>query len=820
MSARAFFSLIIVAIVGGACKAGPAVVPTARPSPLSLLPTFPLTSEPTQQPPDTVSLQATDTATPSGKITPTEPVPTPSIEPTATVASATDTPQPSTATSVPPTPTVTFATLSATRALTTSTPPVRAKATPTISPVTAEWPGDGGGPGNAHYSPSPPLPRSLVQSWRVDLYKPDSSGLPLQIVSLAARGDTLYAVSSQGILYRLDARTGRIQTTTILWSEGPRGSFGARMALVGDHLVIGLSDLFMEYPKQRGSSFRSRLMVLEAGGQNRIRWQLPDIYNGGYLWLAAGNILMVNSQINGDIIAFDLATGHALWNYSDAEAYWSLLAADDRRLYLMRRFRGYPTPENRLYRQRFLALDIATGKIAWEWQPELSEEVQSAMLSEGRLILVGWNSTLIAVDARSGNELWRSNSGLSPHHPLAGGDGMVVGWLGDGGRSALVSIDAANGDEKWRMPTDYSSLGGLLMTRDSIFLVTNASEKSYLQRVDVKTGNLESTILDERSPFYMYPGHVLAVANDRLFLGGFSLIAFAGQAVAAPPPITPVKFVTTTLPALPLYYESKVSGNGDIWRSLSDGTEAVNITNSGGDDWDPAPSPDGRFVAFESYRTGTSELWLMRSDGADPHPLAETRNANVYNAHPSWSPDGSQIAFVSNRGGEFQIWVIRPDGSDLHPLTGEGRNTDPAWSPDGKSIAFISDRGGKEDIWLMHADGTAARRITFTPERESSPAWSPDGQHLAFTRHAPQETGDWGQIIIKRLDGGLEVLAPYTQWAVDRNPSWSPDGTRLAWARKTEDPGKPQVIISRLNAGALPSVLNIGADPAWAPATR
>jgi Tol biopolymer transport system component len=197
--------------------------------------------------------------------------------------------------------------------------------------------------------------------------------------------------------------------------------------------------------------------------------------------------------------------------------------------------------------------------------------------------------------------------------------------------------------------------------------------------------------------------------------------------------------------------------------------------------------------------------------------LAETRAANVYNARPHWSPDGRQIAFVSNRGGEFQIWVIRPDGSDLRPLTAEGRNTDPAWSPDGKTIAFVSTRGGYEDVWLMDADGRGARQITFTPERESSPAWSPDGQYLAFTRHAPG-MDDWGQIIVKRLDGGLEVVAPYSQWSMDRNPSWSPEGTRLAWARRGDDPGKPQIVIVRWDAAEPPLILGIGKDPAWAPA--
>ncbi|MCC7353442.1 MAG: PD40 domain-containing protein [Anaerolineae bacterium] len=829
MRVRVFLGLVIVAIVAVACRPGPTVVPIARPSPTSLPPT-PLNQEPTRRPTEAASLRAADTATSPAEITPTEPVPTATLEPTATVALATATPLPPTATSAPVTPTVTVVTLAATKVLTMPAATAQARATPVPSPTVVSypgsgsgWAGDGGGPGNASYSPSPPLPGSLVQSWRMDLYKPDSSsGLSLRIVSMAARGDTLYAVSSQGILYRLDARTGRVQNTTTLWDEGPRGAFGARMALVGDHLVIGLGDLFMQYRGQRSPSYRSRLVVLEAGGQNRIRWQLPDYYNSGYAWLASGNILLVSTQSNGDLIAFDLATGYARWSHSDPEAWWSLLAADDSKFYLVRRPRGYPAPETEDYlrRQRFVAFNAATGKVAWESQPEIRDDVQSAMLSEGRLILIGWNPILIALSAQFGKELWRSGVSLSSYSPMAAGGGSIVGRVYDVGRNELVGVDAQNGSEKWRLSLADAYPSGLLLTRDDVFVTLHDNEKSYLRRVNAQTGKWVSTVLEETSPSYAYPGTVLAATEGRLLLGGFSLIVFAGQAVTAPSPITPVKFVTTTLPALPLYYESTVSGNGDVWRSLSDGTGAANLTNSGGDDWDPAPAPDGRLVAFESYRTGTSEFWLMRSDGADQHPLAETRNANVYNAHPSWSPDSGQIAFVSNRGGEFQVWVIRPDGSDLHPLTAEGRNTDPAWSPDGKAIAFISNRGGNDDVWLMNADGSAARQVTFTSEREASPAWSPDGRYLAFTRQVSPHAADWGQIIIKRLDGGLEILAPYSQYASDRNPSWSPDGTRLAWARKTEDPGKPQVVIARLDAGAPPAILDIRADPAWAPAAQ
>jgi Tol biopolymer transport system component len=311
----------------------------------------------------------------------------------------------------------------------------------------------------------------------------------------------------------------------------------------------------------------------------------------------------------------------------------------------------------------------------------------------------------------------------------------------------------------------------------------------------------------------------LLLLGDRLFAFGPGIRAFGyGQPLPPPPPIAPMTFVPRTLPTLPLYFESSRSGSGNIWRSLSDGSQRVNVSNSGDDNWDPAPSPDGQWIAFESYRTGTSELWLMRSDGTDPHPLTETRNPNIYNYHPTWSPDSQYIAFASNWDGEHQVWVMKANGSEARPLTSEGRNTDPAWSPDGETIAFVSNRLGNDDIWLMDADGGNPRPLITGPRRESSPAWSPDGCLLAYVLHAPEMGDEWGEIMLVDLGTGLRWRAPYTYWGGNRNPSFSPDGTRMAWASKTDDPGKPKVMVVRLDAGAPPMVIEDAKDPVWAPA--
>jgi Periplasmic component of the Tol biopolymer transport system len=92
---------------------------------------------------------------------------------------------------------------------------------------------------------------------------------------------------------------------------------------------------------------------------------------------------------------------------------------------------------------------------------------------------------------------------------------------------------------------------------------------------------------------------------------------------------------------------------------------------------------------------------------------------------PAWSPDGRRIAFQSKRDGNLEIYVINLDGTGLSRLTdhpaADGR---PAWSPDGQWIAFESDRDGKLDIYIMRADGSDVRRITSNAGKNGWPSWA------------------------------------------------------------------------------------------------
>ena len=84
-------------------------------------------------------------------------------------------------------------------------------------------------------------------------------------------------------------------------------------------------------------------------------------------------------------------------------------------------------------------------------------------------------------------------------------------------------------------------------------------------------------------------------------------------------------------------------------------------------------------IAFQSFRDGNFEIYIMNADGSDQTRLT---NNPAFDQYPSLSRDGKKITFVSNRDGNSEIYVMNADGSEIRNLTnspfGEGYSY---WSP-------------------------------------------------------------------------------------------------------------------------------------------
>lgn len=145
---------------------------------------------------------------------------------------------------------------------------------------------------------------------------------------------------------------------------------------------------------------------------------------------------------------------------------------------------------------------------------------------------------------------------------------------------------------------------------------------------------------------------------------------------------------------------------------------------------DPAPSPDGKLLAF----AWAGDVWVVPIEGGAARRL--TVNP-ADDGGPVWSPDGRQIAFASDRHGSNSVFLMTRDGADVRRLTFADRPETPSgWSPDGQFIYYHSRKAGETvseaRVWRVPASGGQSTRVMEC--LASHAVVSPAGGALVFSR--------------------------------------------------------------------------------------
>jgi len=122
-------------------------------------------------------------------------------------------------------------------------------------------------------------------------------------------------------------------------------------------------------------------------------------------------------------------------------------------------------------------------------------------------------------------------------------------------------------------------------------------------------------------------------------------------------------------------------------------------------------SRDGRTLLFNTPASGSRNLWTVTLENRSP-PRQITSVLGDAVSHSSLSPDGLRVAFASWATGNSDLWIQNVDGSNLRQLTSdEGADSWPVWSPDGESIVFTSGRPDGAETRVIRAEGGASQKL-------------------------------------------------------------------------------------------------------------
>ncbi len=179
-------------------------------------------------------------------------------------------------------------------------------------------------------------------------------------------------------------------------------------------------------------------------------------------------------------------------------------------------------------------------------------------------------------------------------------------------------------------------------------------------------------------------------------------------------------------------------------------------------------SPSNKRAAVIAH----GELFTIATDRGEPQRVTETPWKEQ---SPRWSPNGKWIAFVSDRTGREEVFVANELGRNVRKLSdADGDKAGIVWSPDSKSLLWsgsdhklrqVDVEGGKTEILAQGEAGNV-----------NGAQYSPDGKWISY---AKQDKLLRSHVWVKELASGQEHMIGGDDILMSSGAKWTPDGRKL-----------------------------------------
>ncbi len=193
-----------------------------------------------------------------------------------------------------------------------------------------------------------------------------------------------------------------------------------------------------------------------------------------------------------------------------------------------------------------------------------------------------------------------------------------------------------------------------------------------------------------------------------------------------------------------------------------------------------AISPQGKRVLFEAR----GDIFSAPAENGVIRNITETQG--IAERYPAWSPDGKWIAYFSDRSGEYELTLLPADGKGAEKqLTtmGPGWRYQPYWSPDSKKLVFID---SAMKIWLHDTDAQTTTQVAQQKWMYHGDldrfrvSWSSDSRWVAYSGDTTAQQSTIVLYDVKAKKANVVTSAFYD----DDLPVFDPAGNYLFYRSK------------------------------------